>query len=83
LDLFNEIVLSATLYCKILYSDLVDYEDDKIMYAKMGSGFILFYCFINMIVIVQAIYHKNKKKFIYYYNNGNDKYNKWLNKRKF
>ena len=69
--------MSATIYWKILYSGLINLEDDKIMFAKMESGFILFYCFVNMIMIIQAIYHKNKRVFIYYYNVVNDKYNKW------
>jgi hypothetical protein len=52
IDLFNEIVVSATLYWKILYSGLINDEDDKTMYAKMESGFILLYCFINLIIIL-------------------------------
>ena len=60
-DIFNEIFVSLSLYWKFVYSGVITNKEVEQFYAKMEIIFILFYCFVNLIVIVYSIYDKNKK----------------------
>ena len=74
-DFFNEYIIAASIYWKMLYTDLIENQDDKYNYAKMEMSFILFYCFVNLIIIILATIYYNKKFVIYIYNLAIHKYN--------
>ncbi len=74
-DFFNEYIIAASIYWKMLYTDLVENQDDQYNFAKMEMSFILIYCFINLIIIILATVYSNKKVFIYIYNHAIHKYN--------
>lgn len=72
-DMFNECVVAASLYWKILYTSVTN-QEDQYLFAKMELFIILFYCFVNLIIIILASFHNNKKSFIYIFNIINLKY---------
>ena len=55
-DLFNEYVVSTTLYWKFLYTGVVQSQEDLNFFAKIECSFILFFCFENLIFIIYTIY---------------------------
>ena len=74
-DFFNEYIIAATIYWKMLYTDLVEKQEDQYNFAKMEMSFILFYCFVNLMIIILATVYSKKKVFIYIYNLATHKYN--------
>ncbi len=75
-DFFNECIISASIYWKLLYTNMIESQEDQYNYAKMEMSFILFYCFVNLIVIIHATIQNNKKYVIYIYNLATLKFNK-------
>ena len=69
-DFFNECVVSASTYWKILYSSIVDKKEDQYYFAKMEVAFILLYCFVNLVLIVLVTVFNSKKIFVYLYNHA-------------
>ena len=74
-DMFSECIVSASIYWKVLYTNLVQKQEDQYYFAKMEMSFILFYCFVNLIIIILATAYSNKKFVIYIYNLSIHKYN--------
>ena len=73
-DLFNECIVLASLYWKMLYTKMVEKAEDQYFFAKYETIFILFYCFANLIIIIVDSILSNKKYFIYIYNLAYHKY---------
>ena len=67
-DFFNECVVSASTYWKILYTCIVENKEDQYYFAKIEVAFILLYCFVNLVLIVLVTLYNNKKIIIYLYN---------------
>jgi len=78
--MFNEWTVSASIYWKILYTNYVGSQEDQHNFSKIEMGFILFYCFVNLIVIIHETFYANKKYFIYIYKIVNLKFNKYFEK---
>ncbi len=74
-DFFNEYSIAASIYWKMLFTDLVENQEDQYNFAKMEMSLILFYCFVNLIIIILATAYSNKNVFIYIYNLATHKYN--------
>ena len=51
-DIFCEFFVSASIYWKIFYTNLIQKENDKFYFANIEIGLILFYSFINLIIII-------------------------------
>ena len=51
-DFLNECIVSASIYWKMLYTDLVESQEDRYFFAKMEMGLILIFCIVNLIVII-------------------------------
>jgi len=51
-DLMNEFVVATSFYLKMLYSNMVLKQEDMYYFAKMELSYILFWCFINLVLIV-------------------------------
>ena len=64
----------------MLYTDMIKREEDKFFFGKLEIGFLLSYCFVNMIIITQATVHYNKKYFILIQNMANYRFNKLFHK---
>jgi hypothetical protein len=60
-DFFNECVVSASTFWKILYTSIVEKKEDQYYFAKMEVAFILLYCFVNLVLIVLVTLYNNKK----------------------
>ena len=54
-DFFNECILSLSLYWKMLFTNLIESQEDQYFFAKIEISLILLYCFVNIVIIVQAI----------------------------
>ena len=67
-DFFNECVVSASTFWKILYTSIVEKKEDQYYFAKMELAFILLYCFVNLVLIVLMTVYNSKKFFVYLYN---------------
>ena len=63
-DFFNECVVSASTYWKILYTSIVEKKEDQFYFAKMELAFILLYCFVNLVLIVLMTVYNSKKFFV-------------------
>ena len=81
-DFFNECIISGSMYWKILYTNLIESQEDQYFFAKIEISFILFYCFVNLIIIVQATVNNNKKHVINIYNLATLKLKKFFLKSK-
>ena len=79
-DIFNECFIYGSIYWKMLYSNLVLTQEDQYFFAKIEISFILFYCFVNLIIIILATAYNNKKYVIFIYNLVILKFNKILSK---
>ena len=66
-NMFNEWTVSASIYWKILYTNYIGSQEDQYNFSKIEMGLILFYCFVNLIVIIQATFYANKKYLVYIY----------------
>ena len=66
-NMFNEWVVSASIYWKILYTNYVGSQEDQYEFSKIEISLILFYCFVNLVVIIYATIDSNKKYLIYFY----------------
>ena len=70
-------IVSLIFYWKYAYTG-VNSKNQELLFAKIECGIILFFCFINLVVIVQSIYHMNKRILVYAYNIVNYKLERFL-----
>ena len=66
-------IVSLVYYWKYAYTG-VESKKHELLHSKIQCGIIIFFCFVNMIIIVHSIYDKNKRIVIYLINYINHKY---------
>ena len=72
-DFINELIVSFSTFWMVLYTCIVKSKEDQHYLGKLETCVLLFYCTINLLIIICSTVFNNKKVVVYLYNLINHK----------